>query len=209
MARWLDQKRTHLAAAALSWSVLECASKHPSRCFRPPPPRVACSSLDQKLVAVVRLLCCSLIARNAATASASPTTRSCRISSDTLAARLISSWNAGSPSPGLAHPDDAPLDSSEEYAVETSEHDDAPSSYSSSPSPPPPRTTEGSDAGRDRCDSRSRRQDAQTPSPCCCRLCRRHRAASALPDFAFPIADQLPIGPDDRSPAPPPPPLLS
>uniref|UniRef100_A0A0A9TTC5 Uncharacterized protein n=1 Tax=Arundo donax TaxID=35708 RepID=A0A0A9TTC5_ARUDO len=183
-----DQKRTHLAAAPLSWSVLECASEHPSSCFFPPP-RVACSSFAQKLVAV--LLLCSLLARrNAATASASPTTRSCLISSDTLAARLISSWNPGAA--GLAHSDPADeqtLDPSEEYAVDTSEQDDA-TSYSSSTSPSP-RTTDGSDAESDRWDRRSRRQDAQTPAPCRCRL---HRAASALPDLAFPITmPKLPI----------------
>jgi hypothetical protein len=108
--RWRDQKRTHLGAAALSWSVLpRAASEHPRWSFFPPP-RVARSSLAQKLVAAAAAVLCSLLAsRNAATASASPTTRSWRISSDTRGARRrLVSWS------GLAHSDAAALEPSEE-----------------------------------------------------------------------------------------------
>jgi hypothetical protein len=84
------------------------ASEHPRSCFFPPP-RVARSSLAQKLVAAaaVALLCSLLANRNAATASASPTTRSCRINSDTGATRHLVSW------PRLAHSAAAVLEPSE------------------------------------------------------------------------------------------------
>ncbi|GJN08813.1 hypothetical protein PR202_ga26770 [Eleusine coracana subsp. coracana] len=118
-----NQKITHLAAATLSCSVdaLECASEHPSsyscRLALAPPPRVvAFSSFAQKLVATVVFLCSLLACRNAAMASASPTARSCFISSDTCPDRRISSWKDPelAPRPGdSAAADEQPVEPSE------------------------------------------------------------------------------------------------
>lgn len=103
-----NQNMIHLVVSAAS-IVLECAAmEHPSTCFffpLLPPPVAARSSLVQNPVLSFLLL---LIMIPATSSPSTATTRSRLISSDGLADPLMNSrWN-----PGLADPDDAPVDPS-------------------------------------------------------------------------------------------------